>query len=299
MKITMKASANGSANLSMGTWGGSENIGLEFTASTDFVEYTATCASVTAGVASSNDGHVLFQCGKFIGTVYIQKVEVIEVAPDTPIAKPNWTDIIKGNEKCYYKKEYTCGDPQYSGEIGYAEFVNGEVPVNSVAKVANDWDTQFFVRSPQKIKSGTKCILKFKYKATAEVSTGSPQIHNEPGEYCGNTSAPGLNCTTEYKDYEGEFTASGDFHTVTFNLSVSQDVVYYFKDATFEIDEEAVTENDFAEDVMTIPYVDPTSVGIKSVKADEATGEIFDLQGRRVNSVNKGIYVVNGKKVVF
>ena len=45
-------------------------------------------------------------------------------------------------------------------------------------------------------------------------------------------------------------------------------------------------------------YVDPT--GIESIKRDDAsTADWYDLQGRRITTpTSKGIYIVNGKKVV-
>ena len=44
-----------------------------------------------------------------------------------------------------------------------------------------------------------------------------------------------------------------------------------------------------------------TSTGIRSVETSTVKGEsvMFDLQGRRVSQPQKGLYIVNGKKVVF
>jgi hypothetical protein len=39
--------------------------------------------------------------------------------------------------------------------------------------------------------------------------------------------------------------------------------------------------------------------GIESVKAAEAKGEFFNLAGQRVAQPAKGLYIVNGKKVIF
>ena len=38
---------------------------------------------------------------------------------------------------------------------------------------------------------------------------------------------------------------------------------------------------------------------IESLTAENANNEIFDLQGRRVAKAAKGVYIVNGKKVVL
>ena len=50
---------------------------------------------------------------------------------------------------------------------------------------------------------------------------------------------------------------------------------------------------------VTLPEYDP--VGVSSVNSVNSTsGRFFDLQGRRVSSTaRRGIYVVDGKKVVI
>ncbi len=44
-------------------------------------------------------------------------------------------------------------------------------------------------------------------------------------------------------------------------------------------------------------YADPT--GIKTLTADRGALSVYDLQGRRVAQPTKGLYIVNGRKVVF
>ena len=77
VRITMSASAAGKANLNMGTWSAAMNQEFEFAASEDFKQYDIEFKSSTVG--STGDVHVLFQCGKFVGTVKIKKVEVFEL----------------------------------------------------------------------------------------------------------------------------------------------------------------------------------------------------------------------------
>jgi hypothetical protein len=211
-------------------------------------------------------------------TFYFKDLK-IEILKEKPASEITWTTIVDGEESCYYKKENR-------GEPGPAEVVNGVVTVTCPALVDNPWDTQFWIRLPQAVESGTKCHVTFKYKASAAVNPGAPQIHNEPSEYCGNTSLPALDCSnaSDWTDYEGTFTVSsnnGSFQSLAFNLSVeNQDVIYYFKDAKVEIPQEAVV------------------TGISEISVEKASEGIFDLSGRRVSTFNKGIYVVDGKKVV-
>lgn len=47
------------------------------------------------------------------------------------------------------------------------------------------------------------------------------------------------------------------------------------------------------------PLVDNISTAINGVAADKAsTTVIYDLQGRKVTKMTKGVYIVNGKKIV-
>jgi hypothetical protein len=50
-----------------------------------------------------------------------------------------------------------------------------------------------------------------------------------------------------------------------------------------------------------ITFEDDVTDGIKLIDGDEqnANGSIYDIQGRKVENPTKGIYIVNGKKVVI
>ena len=38
--------------------------------------------------------------------------------------------------------------------------------------------------------------------------------------------------------------------------------------------------------------------GINTLPAADGTSQAYDLQGRRVNKASKGLYIINGKKVI-
>ena len=44
---------------------------------------------------------------------------------------------------------------------------------------------------------------------------------------------------------------------------------------------------------------DDTTTGIDEVSTSDKVSDIYDLQGRRVEKAQKGVYIVNGKKVLF
>ncbi len=48
-----------------------------------------------------------------------------------------------------------------------------------------------------------------------------------------------------------------------------------------------------------IVWFDMSSTGINTVKADRGASMVYDLQGRRVAQPTKGLYIVNGRKVVM
>ena len=44
---------------------------------------------------------------------------------------------------------------------------------------------------------------------------------------------------------------------------------------------------------------DNTTTGVNAATLNNASQKVFDLQGRRVQKAQKGLYIVNGKKVVL
>ena len=49
---------------------------------------------------------------------------------------------------------------------------------------------------------------------------------------------------------------------------------------------------------IAIAGLDGEATGIEGIDTDEEQGPCYDLQGRRVSTNRKGIYVINGKKVI-
>ena len=48
-------------------------------------------------------------------------------------------------------------------------------------------------------------------------------------------------------------------------------------------------------------FIEDEATGIADIRSQKsnATGEYFDLQGRKVTQPTKGLYIVNGRKVVI
>lgn len=257
IKIWLKADNDGSANLSVGTWSGSDNIGLEFQASNDFVEYTKELTPEKS-FASENNAHVLFQAGLFVGTVWIQKVQIIEVAPDGPVVDPyaDWVSIAGDN----YVKVY----PSTAIEVAVPDG-NGVYAVECPVKATNDWDTQFWMGMKQKLAPQKKVRITFEYMSSVDVNAGT-QIHEAPGNYVHWGAIGGFDFKADkWNTYAGTYTVpnecdgkkstmgdyNNDFRSIAFNLSqnVSDEktggpVTFYFRNIDFRVAPEDVGEDE-------------------------------------------------------
>ena len=121
--------------------------------------------------------------------------------------------------------------------------VNGSrgIRVHSVEDSGDDWNTQFFIYTPDHIwTAGEKYQFKMKARAdhTANVSL---QAHNAPGGYIHWTMCAGsYNLTADWQEFtfEGEISAeqgSQEMHTIAFNLNCDKtDNNYYFDDMSWK-----------------------------------------------------------------
>lgn len=209
-----------------------------------------------------------------------------------------------------YFKNYTDAAKSENGAIvvtsldpdkTYAEYYMEDGDGNAVdAKLANDWDTQFLVSLPVALEAGQKFQLSFKYWAD-EAATANTQAHlaaPAPGsveskglgqypEYAGTylfySLAGDISFTTEEKTFENAITVpdnAAGMGAICFNLSVlRKSINYYFDDIKVAIDREAV----------------PTA--ISEVKAQKVAKTIYNVAGQQIQSLQKGLNIVNGKKV--
>ena len=147
------------------------------------------------------------------------------------------SDLASNDVSCFYSKEWAPSE-----QIQNSRIVNGAIEVNSFAKISKDWDSQFFIRMPQKLPKGKRFKISFDYKASA-ATTVAMQTHKEPGDYIGELAS--VNFDTEWKTYtteDGIESPNNDFQSFAFNLTKAEDMVYYFKNIKVEIDETAITE---------------------------------------------------------
>ena len=85
IRLTYKTTVAGNVTLNMGTWSSSKTVDVALTVSDDF--QTVDGALNDYNTSASNI-HILLQMGKLVGTVYVQKVQLIYLVPDDPLLKP-------------------------------------------------------------------------------------------------------------------------------------------------------------------------------------------------------------------
>jgi hypothetical protein len=211
-------------------------------------------------------------------------------AKESPLT---WTNIIvnsdlEGNDvSCFYKREnYAESETVVSATIGSDSGKDSSrgIAVKSVDNPAASWNTQFFVRLPQTIPAGTKYRLSFDYKASREAYV-LMEIHAEPSDFI-YYGFDQMTFNTTWQHYEGEGTITGEMspdenkmRTIAFDLAHEKTATtYYFDNIVFEI---------------------PSTSAINTVYADyRRSTAVYNLSGQRLSQPQKGINIINGKKVV-
>ena len=191
------------------------------------------------------------------------------------IASPWKEQLTNGNLEGTDASCFVCRDGNGNGDVnritdgvGY----NGSrgITVHSIANAPNDWTTQFFVYTPDRIwKTGDRYRFRMMVKADKACSV-SVQAHRKPGDFITNGLLGGsLDVTTEWQEftYEGtvtkeqadEQTTGGGggwwggwwgqtttyaLQTIAFNLNVFKDSDnnFYFDDISWETYEEEASQ---------------------------------------------------------
>ena len=252
--------------------------------------------------------------------IEMEQPEVIEpdttevIIPDTVVVNPDdleleapegWVKAIANGNLAdsvvtsYAAKEYP------SAIIVDALIVPGAGKNNSrgiVVKAGDDtqnegaqaWDSQFWIKLNEYLPTGTKLHVEFDYKASqaAKVTT---QAHAAPGAYQHWGMIGDVNFTTEWQHLSTDVEvtdamAKGDngngsgigLLSIAFNLQEEKSATYYYFD-NFGV-------------WYQLPVVD----GIQSLNTHQpAESVIYNLNGQKVQTTRKGLYISKGKKVTI
>lgn len=270
IRVTMKGSSSGSLTCNVGDWSATASTVIKFTD-----EYTTIDAKVEAVPASP--AFVVFQSGAFVGTIYIKKVQVIERKSTSSVTMKN-VSVAK----------YDFEDGKALGGWGNSSTreVVDEGPDGSKClkmsnpSVTNSWSAQTAIDFSEALTEGTTYYLTFKGKASA--ATKLKAAFQNPDTYAGRGDFNAFSLTTEWQDFKGRATVTGDN---------CKRFLFSFGDF----------EGDIYIDDLEIYYQEAENVGtgISAAKANRAaTVAPFNLKGQRVNANAKGLVIKNGKKVV-
>lgn len=237
-KITFLCKAEGESpaniHFKLGNWGGGAEENFTIPVGGDYKE-------VPFEVTPTMDSNGLFfQHGQFVGKIYWKSVKITH--SEAP-SKEIFTDCISNGEmktggdmSNFVVREAGKGDVAGTPIAGGPDGKNCVV-VHANANASNEWDTQFFIYTPNKTWSaGDKYKITFYYKASEKIGADT-QCHGEPGAYkhyaCLN---PNPSFTTQWQKYEsnGTIPAEADgMKAIAFNLNKGKKdhaIDYYFAD---------------------------------------------------------------------
>ena len=251
-------------------------------------------------VKNTNGCHVYFIDAE-IGEASVPEDPELEVAE-------GWHSVIENgnlatdNVANFFIKE-NGGDPMPAVIVAGAG-KNGSrgIVINTPDNPSTDWDAQFFIQANEDIPAGYKIHVEFDYMATQEAGFDT-QSHSAPGDYIHWYCVDSYTANTEWQhmskevevsaakldngNLSGEWGKACDasehgkpFKTIGFNLSkVKTATVFHFDNITF--------------------WVTDVATGIVNVKNEKNNDVIYNLNGLKVNKAQKGLYIINGKKVVI
>lgn len=237
-KITFLCKAKGEspANIyfKLGDWGVCPDKTFTIPVGGDYKEVSLELTPIM------DSNGLFFQHGQFVGKIYWKSIKITHSeAPSEEI----FTDCISNGEmktggdmSNFVVREAGKGDVAGTPIAGGPDGKNCVV-VHANANAANEWDTQFFIYTPNKTWSADdKYKITFYYKASEKIGADT-QCHGEPGAYkhyaCLN---PNPSFTTQWQKYEatGTIPAEGDgMKAIAFNLNKGKKdhaIDYYFAD---------------------------------------------------------------------
>ena len=174
------------------------------------------------------------------------------------------------------------------------------------------WDNQFFIVANRALVKGEVTVLKFKYKASKEAKT-TTQCHTTPGNYKHWGAIGDVTFTTEWKDFETEYTVPNEadgMQSFAFNMAEIKDACdYEITDVQWYLKDETLAEGKTWENLIDAEGGANFSkkegagnaiTGIFNITNTITTGSdvIYNLSGQRVSKDYKGIVIKNGKKVI-
>lgn len=204
-----------------------------------------------------------------------------------PIVPNGWEKVITNGNlatddlSCYYKVESRSDLMPAIISEGTGKNNSRGIVIRSGDNPENNWDTMFFIRIKKKLGHGTKMHIEFDYKASqnAECQT---LAFSEPQEYLYWQLFGDINFTTNWQHFSTDVDITDylvGMQTIGFNLAINTTATnYYF-------------------DNIVVWVQDPTSIhDVRST--DNQNHNIYNISGQRREKLQKGINIINGKKII-
>ena len=135
VRATVKGSDAGTIKCNFGTW--SESKTLDMTLTDDYKAVDV----IFTGLPTAGSNHVVFQIGKYVGTVSLKKIEVIVIDPDDPLASSKellLQAIDLGNHQNSFAKTATSFQVLTNAiAAGQAELANASATTESLTAAKN------------------------------------------------------------------------------------------------------------------------------------------------------------------
>ena len=163
-------------------------------------------------------------------------------------------DLEGSDVSCFFSKEAfgENADEFVSSVIVEGAGTDGSrgIMIQSTDNPEEVWSTQFFIRLPQVLPSGTKYHISFDYKASHEAESSS-EVHAEPGDYIYWESLGDMTFTTEWQHIEKEGTINDEqspaghpMRTIAIDLAKTPTATtYYFDNIVVKIEEDMKLNN--------------------------------------------------------
>lgn len=275
VRVTMRATGSGTLDCKMGDWTSSVAGTINFTADVQTIDCKLMAVPATPS-------YVVFQSGSFVGTIYISKVQVIETVEagdgeTVPVTVVKY-DFEDGRRLSGWGNNSTM-DITDGGHDSDKCFV-----VDNPSE-ANSWECQAAVDLEEALTEGETYYLHFWAKAETAVSVNA--AYQETVSYQSRGDYSNFNLTADWTEYTLKTVVTGpDCTRLCFNLGKAvgktwlDDVEIYYMKSVGGGDNPG------------------TSVSGVTPASTPAPDKIYTISGRKVEKAVKGLYIINGRKVV-
>lgn len=274
-----------------------------------------TWDEVAFDIAPTSDcSRLLFNFGQFGGDLYFDDLVLVESGSEANMiangdfegddlsgwSKPGWhehtfaiivaptDEVVEKEQVTVLKYDFEDGEPlggwgnESTREVADESYDGSKCMVVNNPTEADFWVCQMAIELDEALTVGETYYLHFWAKSETAVTVSAG--YQNPDNYSSCGDYPSFNLTTEWKEYTLKTIVTGEnCKRLCFNLGKAvgktcfDDIeIYYMKEVT---------------------DVDDAISGVKP--AVKPAGQVYTIGGQPVKSTTKGLYIIDGKKVVI